>query len=159
MYSIGIVEKLLIMHNLLRPIVIPILSLGLLILLAACQSQAYELAPESQLPAFLSEAPAKFKQAYQYAIANPHDLETIPCYCGCGAMGHKSNLNCYIQDVATDGTLTFDTHASGCGICVDITQDVMTLKGQGKLPSAIRSFIDAKYCKFGSGTDTPLPAN
>ena len=147
------------MRILLRHIVIPIFSLGLLVLLAACQSQAYQLAPESELPAFLSEAPAKFKQAYQFAMANPHDLETIPCYCGCGAMGHKSNLNCYIQDIAADGTINFDKHASGCGICVDITQDVMMLKGQGKLPSTIRNFIDAKYSKFGPGTDTSLPSD
>lgn len=134
-----------------------IVGIALIAVLAACQGQAYELAPESQLPGFMSEAPAKFQQAYLFAVANPHDLETIPCYCGCKAMGHTSNLSCYIKDIATDGTITFDEHASSCGICVDITQDVMMLKGQGKLPSAIRSFIDAKYSKFGPGTDTPLP--
>jgi hypothetical protein len=145
-------------QSIMRRIVIPILSLGLLLLLSACQGQAFALAPESELPGFMADAPAKFKQAYQFAIANPHDLETIPCYCGCGAMGHQNNLDCYIQEVALDGTITFDNHARGCGICVDITQDVMMLKGQGKLPSAIRAFIDDKYSKFGPSTDTPLPS-
>jgi hypothetical protein len=140
---------------------IRILFLGIIMsaFLASCQSQAYQLAPESELPAFMSEAPARFKQAYQFAMANMHDLETIPCYCGCKALGHTSNLSCYIKDIAADGAITFDEHAHGCGICVDITQDVMTLKGQGKLPNAIRSFIDAKYSKFGPSTDTPLPTS
>ena len=143
----------------LRPIVILMLSLGLIVILSACQSSTSQLAAESELPAFLADTPAKFQQAYQFAMANPHDLETIPCYCGCQALGHTSNLDCYIQDIAANGTITFDQHASVCGICVDITQDVMMLKNQGKLPSAIRSYIDAQYSKFGPGTDTPLPTN
>ncbi len=145
------------MMRFFRPKAALLLAMILMTLLAACQSQAYTLAPESELPAFLSEAPARFKQAYQFAMANPHDLETIPCYCGCNAMGHTSNLSCYIKDIDTNGTIVFDDHARGCGICVDITQDVMMLKGQGKLPSAIRTYIDDKYSKFGPGTDTPLP--
>ena len=62
-----------------------------------------------------------------------------------------------VLQINTDGTIIFDDHARNCGICIDITQDVMILKGQGKLPSAIRAFIDEKYSKFGPGTDTPLP--
>ena len=141
----------------LRKIVIPIVALAIVSVLAACQSQAVELAPVSDLPAFILDRPAKFQDAYRFAMSNPHDLETVPCYCGCGALGHMSNLDCYIREVAADGKTTFDDHARNCGICIDITQDVMMLKGQGKLPSAIRAFIDAKYSKFGPGTDTPLP--
>jgi hypothetical protein len=146
------------MHLSLRKIIIPIVALAILVGLAACQSQSVELAPMSELPAFILDRPAKFQDAYRFAISNPHDLETVPCYCGCGAMGHMSNLDCYIQEIATDGTILFDDHARNCGICIDITQDVMMLKGQGKLPSAIRAYIDAKYSKFGPGTDTPLPS-
>lgn len=72
-------------------------------------------------------------------------------------MGHTSNLSCYIQDIAPDGAITFDNHANGCGICVDITQDVMRLKGEGWSSSAVRAYIDAQYSAFGPGTDTPLP--
>jgi hypothetical protein len=145
------------MHQSLRKMLILIVALAILFGLAACQSQSVELAPVSDLPAFILDRPAKFQDAYRFAISNPHDLETVPCYCGCGAMGHMSNLDCYIKEIATDGTITFDEHARNCGICIDITQDVMMLKGQGKLPSAIRAFIDEKYSKFGPGTDTPLP--
>jgi hypothetical protein len=145
-------------RSLLRSIVILIGGLGFITLLAACGGQAVELAPVSALPTFILDRAANFQEAYRFAIANPRDLETIPCYCGCGAMGHQSNLDCYIEAFKPDGTIIFDEHASGCGICVDITQDVMMLKGQGKLPSAIRAFIDTKYSKFGPSTDTPLPS-
>lgn len=145
------------MHLSLRKLLIPIVALAILFGLAACQSQSVELAPMSELPDFILDRPAKFQDAYRFAISHPHDLETIPCYCGCGAMGHMSNLDCYIKEIDTNGTILFDDHARNCGICVDITEDVMILKGQGKLPSAIRTYIDEKYSKFGPSTNTPLP--
>ncbi len=133
---------------------------GLLaIVLSACASQsALPLASASTLPAFLNDAAPRVREAYQYAVANPHELENYPCFCGCGKMGHKSNLNCYVKSVATDGTITFDNHASGCGICVDITQDVMRLKSEGQTPLQIRRYVDSHYSSYGPSTDTPLPA-
>ena len=136
---------------------------GVLILLASLSGCAssnqhmYSMAPTSDLPTFVHDAPVSVQEAYQFAIANPHELENYPCYCGCGAMGHTSNLSCYIQNVEGDGTITFDNHAAGCGICVDITQDVMRLMDQGKSPPEIRTYIDATYSPFGPSTDTPFP--
>ena len=142
---------------------LPIAFAGALIFivsLSGCASSsqhAYTLAPASELPAFVHDAPVSVQEAYQFAIANPHELENYPCYCGCGAMGHTSNLSCYIQDVGTDGAIVFDNHAAGCGICVDITQDVMRLMDEGQSPSEIRTYIDATYSPFGPSTDTPFP--
>ena len=124
---------------------------------ASVTSAAYSLAPESGLPDFLSDAAPRVREAYQFAIANPHALETVPCYCGCGNMGHKSNLNCYIKDIDKAGSVTFDNHADGCGICVDITQDVMRLMRDGRSPKDIRTYIDATYGSFGPSTDTFMP--
>jgi hypothetical protein len=109
------------------------------------------------LPGWVRDAPPRVREAYQYAAANPDELRKYPCYCGCGAMGHTSNLSCYVRNIAPDGTITFDNHASGCGICVDITQDVMRLKAQGKSSPDVRTYIDAQYSPFGPGTDTPFP--
>jgi hypothetical protein len=72
-------------------------------------------------------------------------------------MGHKSNLQCYVQAVDAAGNVTFDNHAAGCGICVDITVDVMRLIKEGRSPTDIRATIDATYSAFGPSTDTPLP--
>lgn len=136
------------------------LSLLLLLLLAGCTSspqQTVTLAADELLPPFLTSATPRVRDAYRFAVANPEALAHIPCYCGCGNMGHTSNLSCYVQSTAGDGAVTFDEHANGCGICVDITQDVMRLSAEGQSLWEIRTYVDAQYSPFGPSTDTPLP--
>lgn len=85
--------------------------------LAACsaggakQSARIELAPISMLPPQVQQAEPKVREAYQFAIANQEYLANFPCYCGCGAMDHKNNLDCYIDHVNPDGMIVFDSHA------------------------------------------------
>ncbi len=120
--------------------------------LAACGATAGgspRLAAISSLPANIQAAPARVREAYQFAVANPDALKNVPCYCGCGAMGHTSNYSCYVKEAKPEGAVQFDEHALGCSLCVDITQDVKRLAGEGKAPAAIRSFIVATYSKFG----------
>lgn len=69
---------------------------------------AYALAPESALPADIRQAPAEVREAYRFAIANREILRYIPCYCGCGTVGHTSNASCYLKDSSTPGNLIFD---------------------------------------------------
>lgn len=121
------------------------------------QSTATPKMETGAMPDFVQSAPPAVQTAYQFAFANPHALETVPCYCGCGRIGHKSNLNCYIKDIAADGTVTFDNHAAYCGICVNITDDVMRLQAQGKSPLDIRKYVDAQYSSYGPSTDTAIP--
>jgi hypothetical protein len=152
-------EKLLLNSKFSLPIALAG-ALILVVILSSCASgsqHAYTLAPASELPAFAHDAPVSVQEAYQFAIANPHDLENYPCYCGCGTMGHTSNLSCYAQSIDSDGAIAFDNHAAGCGICVDITQDVMRLVDEGQSPPEIRTYIDATYSPFGPATDTPFP--
>jgi hypothetical protein len=127
------------------------------LLLVACTGGSKESDGVAVLPGWAREAPPRVRAAYEYAVAHPDELAKYPCYCGCGAMGHTSNLSCYIQDIAPDGTITFDSHANGCGICVDITQDVIRLKGEGWSSPEVRAYVDAQYSAFGPGTNTPLP--
>lgn len=84
--------------------------------LAACSRGGHsapkiELAPVSVLPAEIQQADSKVREAYQFAVANQDYLTNFPCYCGCGAMDHESNLDCYIDEVRPDGTIAFDRHA------------------------------------------------
>jgi hypothetical protein len=73
-------------------------------------------------------------------------------------MGHTSNLSCFVEDAGANAkNITFEQHAAGCGICVDIAQDVMRMTAEGKQASEIRQSIDATYGSFGPATDTPLP--
>jgi hypothetical protein len=108
------------------------------------------MAPLSEMPADVRNAPVVVRQAYQFAAANPGMLKQIPCYCGCGAIGHKSNYDCYVSGEDSKGNPTFDTHALGCSLCVDITQDAMRLLREGKSITAVRAYVDATYAKYGT---------
>ncbi len=71
-----------------------------------------QLAPVSQLPEKVRAAPVVVQEAYRFAIANPEVLSQIPCYCGCGAMGHESDLDCFIEEFNPDGSVAaFGYHA------------------------------------------------
>lgn len=108
-----------------------------------------QMAPMSMMPDDVKSAPAVTQQAYQFAVANPDIVQHIPCYCGCGAMGHTSNYSCYVEGVDAAGNVKFDGHALGCSICVDITQDAMRLSKQGKSPQDIKAYVDKTYSRFG----------
>ncbi|MBI1881200.1 MAG: hypothetical protein HYR94_23720 [Chloroflexi bacterium] len=113
------------------------------------------LAPNLALPDFVQDAEPKIKDAYRFAIANPEVLTKIPCYCGCGQMGHRHALDCYLKDIRPDGSIEFDNHAYGCGVCVDITQDVMKMMRQGQNLQTIRAYVDLEYSKYAPPTNTP----
>ena len=108
-----------------------------------------KLAPMSMMPDEVKSAPPVTQQAYQFAVANPDVMTHIPCYCGCGAMGHTSNYSCYVESVDGAGSVKFDGHALGCSICVDITQDALRLSQQGKSPQDIKAYVDKTYSRFG----------
>ena len=108
-----------------------------------------KMAPMSQMPDEVKSAPLVTQQAYQFAVANPDIIQHIPCYCGCGSMGHTSNYSCYVESVDAAGKVKFDGHALGCSICVDITQDAMRLSKQGKSPQDIKAYVDKTYSQYG----------
>ena len=142
---------------------LPIILVALLIVsagLAGCSSEGeagapphiFAMASVADMPTEVQQAPVAVQQAYQFAAANPEILEQIPCYCGCGAMGHSSNYACYVADVGADGEVEYDNHALGCSICVDISQDVMRLLDQGKKVPEIFAYVDSSYARFGPPT-------
>jgi hypothetical protein len=137
---------------------IPLLfSLLLLPVLAACAGQTPAaaqpaLAPLSEMSDRVKAAPVVVQEAYRFAVANSDVMKEIPCYCGCGAMGHHSNYNCYVKSVDDSGRIIFDNHALGCTLCVDITRDTMRLQQEGKSTADIRAIIDQTYRSYGSPT-------
>jgi len=137
-----------------RFIIITLLAALIFSSLSACSGQAssdshLEMMSLDKMPAEVQAAPVSVQQAYQFAAANPDLMKQIPCYCGCGDIGHTSNYSCYVSGVDDKGTVTFDNHAMGCSICVDITQDVMRMLKDGKSPGDIRASIDATYARYG----------
>jgi len=94
------------------------------------------------------------ESAYRYAIEHPEVVAWMPCYCGCDAMDHRSNLDCYLKPNGT----RFEEHASYCDICVQITLKAKDLVAQGKTLREVRATVDATW---GGGaaprTQTALP--
>jgi hypothetical protein len=134
--------------KILFPVMIAILLLAFLPACSAAQgTTALNMAPMSGMPAEVQSAPVSVQQAYQFAVANPEVIKQIPCYCGCGNIGHTSN---YVTGVDDKGAITYDNHALGCSLCVDITQDTMRMLKDGKSPGEIRAVIDSTYSKYGT---------
>jgi hypothetical protein len=123
--------------------------------ISACSSQSQSSDIElhmmsmDQMPLEVQSAPVSVQTAYQFAAANPDIMKDIPCYCGCGSVGHTSNYACYVAGHDDKGNIRWDSHALGCSICVDITQDVMRLLKEGKSPGEARAYIDATYSQYG----------
>ena len=116
----------------------------------AASDHALSMVSLAEMPSEVQSAPALVRESYQFAVANPEVMKHIPCYCGCGAMGHTSNYACYVKEARADGSLDYDSHALGCSICVDITQDTMRLLKQGKSIPEIRTYVDTTYAKYGA---------
>jgi len=135
-----------------------LLALAVLILLggsfgcaSAPASRELTLAPMEQMSMAVQQAPVAVQQAYRFAAANPEVVKHIPCYCGCNKLGHKSNYDCYISGQAATGQFSYSSHALGCTICVDITQEAMRLMRQGQSPAQIRDAIDTSFAHYGPG--------
>ena len=139
-------------HKLFLSLVIGLVTLTVL---PACSTRAntsevhLNMASMDLMPAEVHSAPVTVQEAYQFNVANSDIMKNIPCYCGCGNIGHTSNYDCYVADIDETGNITFDNHALGCSICVDITQDVMRMLKDGKSPQEARAYIDATYSKYG----------
>ena len=118
-------------------------------------------ASSEKLPSFLKDQQNAVRVAYQVAGKLGDTLQWIPCYCGCGDIaGHKSNLNCFINEVREDGSVEWDDHGSRCGVCVQIAMVSAQMKQQGKTNLEIREYIDSKYSTgFAKATDTPMPVS
>ena len=133
--------------------VFPIILILLSTTVSACstksQSNDLQMMSMDQMPAEVQSAPVTVQTAYQFAAANPDIMKDIPCYCGCGNIGHTSNYSCYVAGTDDKGNIRWDNHALGCSICVDITQDVMRLLREGKSPQEARAYVDATYAKYG----------
>jgi hypothetical protein len=105
--------------------------LALAILAAACGSpsptsdETAKLVPASALSPELRQLSPEVQEAYRFALANRDVLEKIPCYCGCGSIGHMNNYMCYVRSGSANGPVVFDYHAAGSGVCIDITRDAI----------------------------------
>ena len=121
------------------------------------QSADVRTAAWAARPAFTGTS-ARTQEAYRYALDHPEVLQWLPCYCGCSAMGHHSNLDCYFEP-RSDGSIKFEQHASYCEVCANITLRAKQLVASGASLASVRTAIDAEFGGIGPGTDTARPAS
>jgi hypothetical protein len=145
-------------HSILRFrwLILLVALLPIFSLLTGCSTNAtsaasgdLKMAAMSDMPDQIQKAPVSVSEAYRFAVANPEALKNVPCYCGCGAVGHTSNYSCYVKETKSSGEVVFDQHALGCSICVDIAQDVMKMTREGKSPKEIRAAVDQTFSQYG----------
>ena len=132
-------------HKIIFPALIVVLLAASLSACSSNNANNMPMASLDQMSAEVQSALVTVRQAYQFAVANPDVMKHIPCYCGCESIGHTSNYSCYVN---SDGS--FDNHALGCSLCVDITQDAMRLTKEGKTIPQIKAYVDAAYSKYGT---------
>ena len=63
------------------------------------------------VPDWLAEAPEEVREIYAAAYAAQQDLRYIPCYCGCGSVGHRNNSDCFFKQAG--GRLIYEMHGFG----------------------------------------------
>lgn len=127
-----------------------LVSVGLLLALApAATASCSTVDADRGWPRSIRSAPAVVRQAYTFAHDHPDEMQQLPCYCGCGSIGHTSNYDCYIAGRDEAGQIVYDEHALGCSICVDITLDARRMLDDGLSLQDVRARIDAAYSPFG----------
>jgi len=66
----------------------------------------------ASFPPWLKGMPFKVQKGYATAVLHREELQYIPCYCGCGGLGHTAVIDCFIAEVTPEGRVIYDTHAS-----------------------------------------------
>ncbi|MBG9454101.1 lipoprotein [Lysinibacillus sphaericus] len=112
------------------------------------------------LPSFLNNKSEDIRLVYQIAGQSTEILEWMPCYCGCGeSAGHKSNLNCFIEEKREDGTIVWDDHGTRCLVCLEIAVQSAKMHKDGMDIKEIRQTIDNNYKEgYAKPTPTDMPA-
>lgn len=99
------------------------------------------------------------RATYDFAAQHPEILSFVPCYCGCGAQGHKANESCFVaRRDAKGNVLEWDTHGFGCTICVDVAREAMQMYTSGADVRSIRAAIERKWTPGNEAGKTPTPA-
>jgi len=98
------------------------------------------------------------RATYDFAAQHPEILQYVPCYCGCGADGHKANDACFVaRRDARGNVLEWDTHGFGCTICIDVAREAMQLYSSGADVVSIRAAIEKKWTPGNAAGKTPTP--
>jgi len=60
---------------------------------------------------FVLNSSEKVQETYIMAAKYPEVVASVPCYCGCAADGHKSNLDCFVKQMGAENAVEeWDSH-------------------------------------------------
>lgn len=123
------------------------------------QATVRKTAPPLPAMGFAPVRPMDIVRAtYDFAAQHPEILSYVPCYCGCGADGHKHNESCFIaRRDAKGNVLEWDTHGFGCTICIDVAREAMQMYSSGADVVSIRAAIEKKWTPGNAAGKTPTP--
>ncbi|MEY4636307.1 MAG: hypothetical protein RJA55_2105 [Acidobacteriota bacterium] len=126
---------------------------------AARQAAVRKTTPPLPAMGFAPVRPMDIVRAtYDFAAQHPEILAYVPCYCGCGADGHKHNESCFIaRRDAKGNVLEWDTHGFGCTICIDVAKEAMQMYSSGADVVSIRAAIEKKWTPGNAAGKTPTP--
>ena len=62
-------------------------------------------------PDYVTDAEPEVKRLYEFQITHGDLMRYMPCFCGCGNDGHRSNRDCYVKTVKPDGSVILDSMA------------------------------------------------
>ncbi|MDR7075086.1 hypothetical protein J2Y03_000074 [Neobacillus niacini] len=136
-------------------------SILLVIIAVGCSSNKEKLTLDkkhSALPDYVLNTSEKIEETYTMAATYPEVLASVPCFCGCGMIGHESNLDCFVGQFGDENAVTeWSDHGVSCDVCVDIAQDAVEMHQDGKSLKKINDLIIKKYEDYGEATQTPEP--
>ena len=87
---------------------------ALAVIVAGCGTKKENLTLNKKhqpFPNYVLNSSSKVQETYIMASNNPNVLSQVPCFCGCVADGHKSNLNCFVQKMGSNNAIeAWDQH-------------------------------------------------
>lgn len=63
---------------------------------------------ELLFPLSVLTASSQAREIYEFAARRPDVVRYLPCFCGCWRAGHKSNYDCFVDEVKADGVVDID---------------------------------------------------
>lgn len=93
-------------------------------------------------PMDMASVPADIAAHYEFASQHMALYAQVPCFCGCrSSLGHRGLQDCFVK---ADGS-GWESHASGCGVCIAESELVRTLEAKSRSPNEIRDAVIAKF--------------
>ncbi len=96
-----------------------VVPLGVMPSIAASPAAGDPLAPATLLaiPDYAGELPSfakgRVEALYRWAAPREACLKYFQCTCGCEGEGHRSNWNCYVKEIRSDGGIVWDPMSAG----------------------------------------------